>query len=111
MFLLICQGIFYTTFSVDEQHFIRQDWVRSDWFCIYVKYLYDPGMTSGCGYGTYSPNVVINRAQMAGFPAKTIPGMKETPISNRESGVIPLILMYYHKKASILVRMHQTLFH
>ena len=47
----------------------------SRWSCIYIKRLYELGITTGYGNGLYGPNDLVTRAQMAVFLGRAFLGM------------------------------------
>ena len=52
------------------------DVTAADWSCIYIKRLYELGITTGYGDGTYGPYDLVTRAQMAVFLGRAFLGME-----------------------------------
>ena len=48
------------------------DVVATDWFAGYAEHLYELGVTTGCGTGTYCPSSAVLRDQMASFLARAL---------------------------------------
>ena len=44
------------------------------WACRYIKRLFELGITTGYNDGTYRPNTIVNRAQMAAFIVRAVEG-------------------------------------
>ena len=53
-----------------------QDVAPSDFFCGYIKRLFELGITQGCGNGNYCPDNQVNREQMAAFLARAFLDME-----------------------------------
>ena len=51
------------------------DVTATDWSCIYIKRLYELGITTGYGNGLYGPFDLVTRAQMAVFLGRAFLGM------------------------------------
>ena len=51
------------------------DVLTADWSCIYIKRLYELGITTGYGDGRYGPYDLVTRAQMAVFLGRAFLGM------------------------------------
>jgi N-acetylneuraminic acid mutarotase len=52
------------------------DVTASDWSCIYIKRLYELGITTGYGNRLYGPLDLVTRAQMAAFLGRAFLGMQ-----------------------------------
>jgi hypothetical protein len=62
------------TFTYDTTpHFT--DVANAHWAFKYIQKMYEDGISTGYGDGTYGPIDVVNRAQMAVFLARAFQGM------------------------------------